>query len=274
VGTYVPGGGCVDGVEAVLPVQLHEYNDNDTFIIICSAREREIKERLINNNIYNFISYTQIDFGNGEEHYDEAYFQWQRSMGEFGAKLKRKLFDKYITPDMTVVEFGCGGGYLLNEINAAKKVGIEINEAAHVEIKRQGIDCVGDLNQLPDEFADIIISTSVLEHVENPLGELRGLYGKLKTGGKMVFSVPNESRETEYGRSDYNNHLYTWNCLNLGNLFKAAGFFVYSVERYQEIWPRRYREIRQDVSEAMFDELCEISGRVDNADRCIIVAIK
>lgn len=39
-----------------------------------------------------------------------------------------------------------------------------------------------------------------------------------------------ESCETEYYRSELNNHLFTWNCLTLGNLFKAAGFFVLSVK--------------------------------------------
>lgn len=38
-------------------------------------------------------------------------------MGEFGAKIKLKMFfEKYICSTDTVVEFGSGGGYLLNQL--------------------------------------------------------------------------------------------------------------------------------------------------------------
>ena len=59
---------------------------------------------------------------------------------------------------------------------------------------------------VPDGYADIIISTHTLEHVENPLGALRELRNKLKENGKAVFHVPNESCSTEYVRSEPNNH--------------------------------------------------------------------
>lgn len=113
-----------------------------------------------------------------------------------------------------------------------------------------------------------------MEHTENPFSILRELYGKLKEGGKIVFHVPNESCDTEYTRSEINNHLYTWNCLNIGNLFKAAGYFVYSVQKVQEVWPKNYFEIAQEVSPELFDSICSIGGKAYNENRCIIVAYK
>jgi 2-polyprenyl-3-methyl-5-hydroxy-6-metoxy-1,4-benzoquinol methylase len=263
------------GIKVIAPQDIEEYNDESTMIIICNASEGPaIKEQLLNKNIFNFLGYEQIDFGGGAEHYDEAYFDWQKSMGEFGAKFSARLFEKHISPDMTVLEFGSGGGYLLDEIKCQKKVGIEINQTARAEALKRGIEMVADIDDIPADFADIIISTSVLEHVENPFGALKALHGKLKEKGKIVFYVPNEGCEAEYSKSDINNHLYTWNCLNIGNLFKAAGFFVRSVERVQEMWPKDYMKLREELSEEMFWELCFVRGRAYDENRCLIVAYK
>ena len=253
--------------------ELLEINDTNTMIVI-SAFERELREQLLMSGVHNFISVSQIEFGGGEEYYDEEYFKWQQKMGIFGAKMKVSMFQTHINGDMTVVEFGSGGGYLLQEIDAKEKIGIEINDTAREAAKAIGIDSVKNISDISDNYADIIISTSVLEHTENPLGILRELYGKLKEGGKIVFHVPNESCDTEYTRSEVNNHLYTWNCLNLGNLFKAAGYFVYSVQKVQEVWPPNYFEIAQEVGSELFEAICSIGGRAFDENRCIIVAYK
>lgn len=244
-------------------------------IIICSYRyEREISLQLLENHVHNFVHESQIDFGGGVEYYDKSYFEWQRPAGEFGAKVKKRLFQKYIEPDMTVLEFGCGGGFLLKELQAKEKMGIDVNDAAREFAQTIGVKCVKTVSEVEDGYADIIISNSALEHVENPLEVLRELHKKLNENGKAVFYVPNESCDTEYSRSDINNHLYTWNCLNIGNLFKAAGFFVHSVERVQEVWPANESIIEQEVSGELFDTLCAIGGKASNENRCLIVALK
>ncbi len=251
-----------------------EEQDEESIIILAVSAAGEVKGQLMDKNIFRFVSFSQIDFGGGEEYYDENYFAFQKPLGEFGAKIKRKMFAPYIKKDMTVLEFGSGGGYLLKEMEAKEKLGIEINDMAREEAVRQGIRSVKRIEDVPDAYADIIISTSVLEHVEEPLTTLRKLRDKLKDGGKIVFHVPNESCEKEYIRSEVNNHLYTWNCLNLGNLFKAAGYFVCSVERIQEIWPDHFYQVKDEISDELFEDLCKINGIAQDENRCIIVACK
>lgn len=175
---------------------------------------------------------------------------------------------------MVIVEFGSGGGYLLNNLDAKEKIGIEINDTAREKAKKLGIRSVKYIDDIPDDYVDVIISSSVLEHVESPLTALKQLRNKLKDGGKAIFYVPNESCDTEYQRSEINYHLYTWNCLTLGNLFKAAGYFVYSVKKVQEVWPKHYSTIEQQVSHELFEAICEIGGRAFDENRCMIVAIK
>lgn len=263
-------------LEDIPIISLNEFmkvNSVDKVIIVCGY-EREISSQLLQNNIYNFVCESHIDFGGGMDHYDESYFRWQQPIGEFSAKVKVRLFQKYINKEMTVLEFGSGGGFLLKELQAKEKLGIDINDSARKFAQTIGIRSVKYVSDVEDEFADVIISTNVLEHVENPLGELRELYKKLKFDGKIVFYVPNESCDVEYTRSEFNNHLYTWNCLNIGNLFKAAGFFVHSVERIQEVWPGNYQAIGNEVSEVLFDAISEIGGKASNENRCLIVAYK
>ena len=255
--------------------QYQERAEENAFIVISSNKyESTIKMQLLNQKIYNFISVSQIDFGGGENYYDEAYFAFQKPLGEFGGKVSARLFSQYVAEDDVLVEFGSGGGYLLRELRAKEKVGIEINDFARQNAEMLGVSSVKHICDIPCEYADTIISTNVLEHVENPLGILRDLHHRLKEGGKAVFVVPNESCETEYTRSEINNHLYTWNCLNIGNLFKAAGYFVHSVSRIQEVWPSNYIKIAEEVSPTMFDLLAELGGAACNESRCLIVAYK
>lgn len=195
-------------------------------------------------------------------------------MNRFGAKYKKQLFEQEIKENMTVVEFGSSAGFLLKEFCCKEKVGIEINDVARKAAERNGIQSVKYAEDLPDDYADIIISTSVLEHVESPLAELKKLYPKLKEGGKLVFHVPFEVSNQEYCRSEINNHLYTWNCLHIGNLFKAAGYFVYRVELIQEMWPLDYEYIYDTYDEKLFQELCMIRGKSFDERSIKIIAFK
>lgn len=47
------------------------------------------------------------------EHYNEDYFNWQKNIGLFGGWANSTKFEQYITKEDDVLDFGCGGGYLL-----------------------------------------------------------------------------------------------------------------------------------------------------------------
>lgn len=269
-------GTTVQGVRVIGIKELASLNEADGyFIVICSGRQREIREQLFGLNIFNVAAMDQIDFGwSGVEYYDDTYFSYQEEIGKFSAPLKKPMFEPHISPEDRLLDYGCGGGELLHLLTAGEKMGVEINDKAREAVAQKGITCFKYLAEVPDESIDTAISCSALEHVENPFGELRMLRQKLRPGGKAVFYVPNESCDTEYRRNDVNNHLYTWNCLNLGNLFKAAGYFVHSVERIQEVWPEHYLNIRREVSDEFFDTICKAGGRLYDENRCLIVAYK
>lgn len=248
------------------------------FIILDNIYENEIRKQLMEKSSIPFVCINQIDFGHSDiSHYDEEYFVWQKEIGKFTARFDAERFSPYISTNDVVLEFGSGSGYLLQKISAKEKMGIEINDYARAFAKNMGIDSVKDMSLIQDEHADVIISTHVLEHVDDPLGVLKGLYRKLKQNGKIIFIVPYENSDTDYHRNDINQHLYTWNGLHLGNLFNRAGFFVNKVESYYMQWPYGtgdYQKIFEETGRDTLMTMSELFGNLVGMKNIFILATK
>ncbi|MEM6630823.1 MAG: class I SAM-dependent methyltransferase [Bacteroidota bacterium] len=198
-------------------------------------------------------------------HYKESYFKWQGKIGEFGGWANLDKFIDYIEEDFSIVDFGSGGGYLLNNIHCKEKIGIEINPTAIEKAEELGIKTVSSTDFIPDEYADLIISNNSLEHTTHPLEELRKLYKKLKVGGKMVFVVPCESISYDYRPNDINYHLYSWSPMCLGNLFTEAGFNVLESKAYKHKWPPNYEKIAKVFNRKIFNLTCKIYARMETS---------
>jgi SAM-dependent methyltransferase len=199
-------------------------------------------------------------------HYNSAdgrYFRWQSSIGEFGGWANLTKFTDYITPDSRVLDFGCGGGYLLQNITCRQKLGIEVGEAARKEARSRNIDVVASTDEVRDEWADVIISNSALEHCLHPLQELEALRPKVVPGGRVVFVVPCESIRYKYKAGDINHHLYTWSPMCLGNLFTEAGFDVEECKPHLHLWPPFvYRSLARAGGRPLFDLGCRAWARL------------
>src|SRR5277367_3989263 len=109
-------------------------------------------------------------------YYDETYFNFQNVMGEFSGRAETGKFKRYISPGDTVIDFGCGGGFILKNINCGKKIGVEISDVAREYAEKvNSIYSVKFVEDLDDNIADVIISTHALEHCYNPRVELVNL---------------------------------------------------------------------------------------------------
>ncbi len=199
------------------------------------------------------------------ENYDREYFNWQSSVGEFGGWANRTKFLDYLSKEDAVLDFGCGGGFLLKGLSCRKKVGVEVNPSAAETAEKNGVEVYGSVAEVPDEYVDVIISNNALEHTLHPLEELKLLYGKLREVGKIVFVVPCESISYGYQPNDINHHLYTWSPMCLGNLFTEAGFKIIESKPYIHKWPPRYRWIARLGGRMFFDLACRIYGRVERS---------
>lgn len=198
-------------------------------------------------------------------HYDEKYFDWQSSIGEFGGWANQPKFIEYIGSDADVLDFGCSGGFLLNQLQCRRKVGVEVNPSAMEVAKNKGIETYSCVSEVPDDYVDIIISNHALEHALHPLEELTSLYKKLRKGGKIIFVVPCESISYHYKPNDINHHLYSWSPMCLGNLFTEAGFSVLESKAYIDKWPPRYRLIARLGGRSVFEIACRIYGRIERS---------
>ncbi len=119
-------------------------------------------------------------------HYNQDYFDWQKNIGAIGGYANLFKFTKYINTNDNVIDFGCGGGFLINNISCKNKIGTEINDFARENAKRNGILVYKYSNEVEDNWADVITSNHALEHTFQPLDELKVLYKKLKKDGRII----------------------------------------------------------------------------------------
>jgi len=134
-------------------------------------------------------------------------------------------------------------------------------ETARETATSLGVRVVSTAAEVPDEWADIIISNNALEHTTRPLDELRSLFPKLKRGGRIVFVVPNESIRCRYAPGDVNQHLYSWSPMSLGNLFTHAGFKVDESKPFLHKWPRNNFRFWARFGSTFFHTVCRAYAR-------------
>ena len=68
--------------------------------------------------------------------YNKEYFIYQKLIGSKNRNLVNR-FNKFISPNSVVLDFGCGGGYLLDCLNCKYKIGIDINVEALSSAKKK-----------------------------------------------------------------------------------------------------------------------------------------
>ena len=157
-----------------------------------------------------------------------AYFKFQNEGGLQRGQINSRKFAQYINEDDRVLDFGCADGALLTQLNCKTRVGVEVNPVAREAAIKNGINAVEALALIENESVDVIISNHVLEHVHQPLEQLRSMKEKLVVGGRLVIFLPIDDwrSQSEFHGVDINNHLYTWSPKLLGNLLTEAGLEV------------------------------------------------
>ena len=208
------------------------------------------------------------------QHYSADYFAWQRTIGAFGGIANKIKFEELVRPSDFVVDFGAGGGFLLEQLKCSKKLGVEINSTARESARSRGIDMVEKLSQVDSGIADLVITHHALEHTDSPLEHLREIHRILKPAGRVVCVVPCESISYRFIENDINFHLYTWSPMCLGNLMVRAGFKVIESKPFFHKWPPYFYKIQKILGWSLFHVLCRIWARVERKFfqvRCVAV---
>lgn len=198
--------------------------------------------------------------------YDKNYFDWQRIVGEFGGKANKFKFAEHVKSADIVLDFGCGGGFLLKTLNCSRRIGVEINPAAAKIAAENGVECHSSIETVTDSSIDVIISNHALEHVRNPFETLQMLNAKLVPGGLLVVVVPCEATTHSFNPRDINQHIYTWNPQLLGNLAMQAGFEIEKVSALYHKWPANYLKLQRRFGWRFFHFISRINGRIKMND--------
>jgi SAM-dependent methyltransferase len=159
----------------------------------------------------------------------------------YGIYKRRRLVEKHSSGG-ALLDIGCATGNFLAEMRQVGRwqvTGIEPNEQAASEARtKHGLDVrparLADV-ELPTDRFDVVTLWNVLEHLHQPMDDLRRVSNWLKPGGWLVFSIPNlDSVDARlFGKRwiewELPRHLYFFSRETLGIAFDRLDFRV--VER-------------------------------------------
>ena len=131
-----------------------------------------------------------------------------------------------------MIEIGCGDktkGHLVGEF-IEKHIGLDHQDCPH---DISNIDLIGTAYAIPekDESFDCILSTAVLEHLEEPQKALSEACRVLKHGGFAIYTAPFFWHLHEEPRD-----FYRYTKFGLEHLFKTAGFEIIEIKPLSGFW--------------------------------------
>ena len=120
----------------------------------------------------------------------QKYFRYE----DHPYRIFERSVDRMLRPEHTLLDAGCGrtAPVLVKYLGRARRlVGVDLVDFPAVI---PGIDLLhGDLNRidLPDASVDLVISRSVMEHVEDPVAVYAETNRVLRPGGHFIFLTAN-----------------------------------------------------------------------------------
>jgi len=112
--------------------------------------------------------------------------------------LTEKFLSRYIKPQATVLDLGCGYGEFINNVQCARKYAMDLNPNARTYLA-PGIDFLHqDCShrwELPDESLDVVMTSNFLEHLpsrQSVADTLLQAKRCMRTGALLIAMGPNE----------------------------------------------------------------------------------
>jgi SAM-dependent methyltransferase len=138
-----------------------------------------------------------------------------------------------------VLDIGCATGALLLRLRERgwRVKGVEISPSAGYAREQRGLDVRTlplEENHFPPDSFDLILSSHLIEHLNEPGAFVREVYRILRTGGRFLVTTPNIAgfQARLFGgrwRSAIFDHLYLFSVRTLKALLSGTGFAVEGV---------------------------------------------
>lgn len=208
----------------------------------------------------------------GEE--GARYFAYQNSLSHIGGRIDARKFAAYVKPEHRVLDFGCGGGWILSRIDCAERVGVEVNPHAHPSCVKNGIKVYSHSEAVVERNFDRIITHHCLEHVPHPVQALQNLRTLLAVDGRLVVILPLDDWRVQRGYEgrDINNHLHTWTPRLLANTLIEAGYEVEGISVLTHAWFPGWHKLYGKLPEFLFDIICTFWGGLMKRRQLVAVA--
>ncbi len=173
-----------------------------------------------------------------EKLYEEMYeleekHWWFKSKRE----IILKLIAQNISPNATIVDCGCGCGYLLTCLELYGRVkGIDFSETALTYSAKnfKGELMQGDLQQqlpLDLESVDMAVALDVIEHLEDDEKGIENIKHILKVGGKAIITVPAFGFLWSYHDEEHM-HKRRYSIKEMKKLLMKSGFSIDYISYY------------------------------------------
>ena len=203
------------------------------------------------------MDYGKSEFYQGKK--GETYFSAQNQGGSAHGDMDSWKFAEWISEGDSVLDFGCGAGWMLKSLQAGHRTGVELNPAAIEACRGNGIEVFPDLSALPPgRTFSRIISHHCLEHIPYPIEALRSLRERLSDDGRMIIVVPIDDWrvQRDFTGCDKDHHLHTWTPRLLANTLAEAGFECERCDVLTNAWPWRWQMFHRVLPRWAFQWLC------------------
>lgn len=148
-------------------------------------------------------------------------------------RILRDVIDRVVRPPLKarILEVGCGTGHnleMLTSFGAVEACELD-TEARILASKRLGKPVqparLPDLSMFSQDAYDAIALLDVLEHVEDDLGALIAIQGRLKPGGALIVTVP--ANKWMWSAHDVAHHHHRrYSKAALAKLYREVGFEI------------------------------------------------
>jgi ubiquinone/menaquinone biosynthesis C-methylase UbiE len=122
----------------------------------------------------------------------EKYYSGRK----FHDALYRELIQRNLRPGSRLLDAGCGRylRFCREFAPIAEVVGVDLEESFDTNNRQQPFAVRGDIGALPfpSNHFDMVISRSVLEHLDDPAAVFREFFRVLRPGGQVIIVTPNK----------------------------------------------------------------------------------